>query len=256
MCMKSSYTGDSAVSFCLCCTIMSPHKFVNQIFLSTINRISKNIESRYQKLDLGLNPKLEESEFQKKLKDKNSIMVKIEFQHPRVENIIKKVSKYLEKMFPNIFIHFIYVTKKLSTITKKYLKNKIEIDHAQNVIYKFTCTCDKSYIGHSSRYIITRIKEHFTSNDSSVFEHYKNCEHYETDLLEFAVNTDLNLNIGCVLEDIHEKEKFEFFRNKFKILKKVNNFHDRKIQEAIFIKLYRTVLNDMEKDHNYNVNIF
>ena len=103
-----------------------PFELVRKIFSENLNRISENIGNRYHKLDLGRNPQNDKSEFKIKLEKNDTIKIKVNFQHPSVEKIIKNLSKYLNKVFPEIFIHFIYLTKNLSSITKKYLKPKID----------------------------------------------------------------------------------------------------------------------------------
>jgi hypothetical protein len=58
----------------------------------------------------------------------------------------------------------------LKTITSAMFKS--------NVVYRFTCTCDKSisYIGESRRQLFARISDHTgDTNNSAVFDHIYNC---------------------------------------------------------------------------------
>ena len=53
------------------------------------------------------------------------------------------------------------------------LKDKVLDDLISHVVYKFTCAgCNASYLGYTTRYFTTRIKEHLhTDKNSHVFKH-------------------------------------------------------------------------------------
>jgi hypothetical protein len=58
------------------------------------------------------------------------------------------------------------------------LKSSMSVLHKSNVVYRFTCSCEKSisYIGESRRQLFARITEHCgNNNNSAVFEHIYNC---------------------------------------------------------------------------------
>ena len=47
----------------------------------------------------------------------------------------------------------------------------------RNCVYQLTCRkCSESYIGSTIRHLHTRVREHFKSEKSSVFNHHKKCQ--------------------------------------------------------------------------------
>ena len=64
--------------------------------------------------------------------------------------------------------------------------NKKAICHLKNVVYRLVCSqCKKTYIGSTIRLLHTRIKEHHTNNQSSVFKHLHECQNasFTTDII-------------------------------------------------------------------------
>ena len=69
-----------------------------------------------------------------------------------------------------------YSTTKVSEYFS--LKPRTSVLYKSNVVYKFSCSCDRSisYIGETRRQLFTRIKEHCThNNNSAVFDHIQTC---------------------------------------------------------------------------------
>ena len=79
----------------------------------------------------------------------------------------------------NLKISPIYKTFKV--VNYFQLKSKTPVALCSNVVYKFSCSCDtnKTYIGMSSRHLITRVREHLnfkSLQDSAVKDHILSCE--------------------------------------------------------------------------------
>ena len=93
------------------------------------------------------------------------------------------------------------------TKTKMYFnqKDKTHKTLKNNIIYKFTCCGDhnNTYIGKTERRLITRITEHFNTNNkqSAIAEHIKNCTQCsnQKDMEQFKIidiahdNTELSI---------------------------------------------------------------
>ena len=97
------------------------------------------------------------------------------------------------------------------------LKDKVSDDLISHVVYKFTCAgCNASYIGNTTRYFTTRIKEHLNSDKNShVFKH-------------------LQSSSSC-------KEKCS---NKcFKIIDRAPTNYSLRVKESIWIKSLKPQLN-------------
>ena len=87
---------------------------------------------------------------------------------------------------------------------------------SSNVVYKFSCPCDTtiSYIGYTTRHLITRAHEHLNLNSiakSAIQDHIYSCSH--------CSKTDFEVIIKC------------------------NTGFEAKIQEALLIKKFNPTLN-------------
>ena len=101
------------------------------------------------------------------------------------------------------------------------LKSETPLPLCSNVVYKFIYSCDTNltYIGMSSRHLITRVKEHLNlaySRKSAIKDHILSC----------PTSSNLQYNI-----------------NSFTILKKCNSGYEAKIHEALLIKRHSPSLN-------------
>ena len=78
----------------------------------------------------------------------------------------------------NLKISPIYKTFKV--VNYFQLKSKTPVALCSIVVYKFSCSCDtnKTYIGMSSRHLITRVREHLnfkSLQDSAIKDHILSC---------------------------------------------------------------------------------
>lgn len=96
----------------------------------------------------------------------------------------------------------VFTSTKLSSIVKlKEEKPKMLLD--TNVVYKFECSCNKSYIGYTCRFLHIRIEEHLKSNSSSIFRHAKLCGH-TTCASDFSILAKLSSPFDCRIREALE----------------------------------------------------
>ena len=77
---------------------------------------------------------------------------------------VKALSRLCLKHF-DVRLLPLYRTNKVGQYFQ--LKSETPLPLCSNVVYKFTCSCDTNltYIGMSSRHLITRVKEHLNLAD-------------------------------------------------------------------------------------------
>ena len=124
---------------------------------------------------------------------------------------VKALSRLCLKQF-DVRLLPLYRTNKVGQYFQ--LKSKTPLPLCSNVVYKFTCSSDTdlTYIGMSSRHLITRVKEHLNLADSrknAIKDHILSC----------PICYNLQYNI-----------------NSFTILKRCNSDYEAKIHEALLIK--------------------
>ena len=127
------------------------------------------------------------------------------------------LTKLIHKRFA-IDLAVYYTTMKTASYFK--LKCNTPKSLVSNVVYKFSCLRDAnlSYIGMTSRHLVTRVNEHLhsTINKTAVTQHINSCQ--------FCKKGKLDLS-------------------RFEILKRCNTDYETKIQEALLIKKNQPKLN-------------
>ena len=131
---------------------------------------------------------------------------------------VKALSRLCLKQF-DVRLLPLYRTNKVGQYFQ--LKSKTPLPPCSNIVYKFICSCDKNltYIGISSRHLITRVKEHLNLADSrrsAIKDHILSC----------PTCSNLQYNIGS-----------------FTILRKCYSDYEAKIHEALLIKCHSPSLN-------------
>ena len=135
------------------------------------------------------------------------------------QRFANQLSKIIRCKF-DVKISPIYSSFKVGRVFQ--LKDKTPLPLCSNVVYRFTCSCDtsKSYIGMTSRHLITRVREHLELGDlhtkSAIKDHIYNCNS--------CASSNLSINSFC-------------------ILRQCNNDYDAKIHEALLIKRFKPELN-------------
>ena len=94
---------------------------------------------------------------------------------------------------------------------------KEDLVSKSNVVYKYICSCDKSYIGYTSRYLHQRINEH-AKPPSSIYLHCKQ-EQHTFDKSRFSILAKCRSKFECLTREALEihfqkpelNKKDEFF---------------------------------------------
>ena len=131
---------------------------------------------------------------------------------------LKALSRLCLKQF-DIRLLPLYHTNKVGQYFQ--LKSETLLPLCSNVLYKFTCSCDKNLtcIGMSSRHLITRVKKDLNladSRKSTIKNHILSC----------PTCSNLQYNI-----------------NSFTILRKCNSDYEAKIHEALHVERHSPSLN-------------
>lgn len=154
----------------------------------------------------------------------------------RCSTIASKIHTILNKYTPLFKLHIAFSTLKLSSVILPLLKTKKEDIFTSNIVYKFTCSCNQSYIGHSRKLFETRIYQHRTQRSSHVYQHIKNCEDYKSKMI---------LEYGSVPSCANQRE---YIKKHFKILQKnLTNYYTRITHEGLMITLESPELNKQQK---------
>ena len=128
------------------------------------------------------------------------------------------------------------INKTFKVVNYFQLKSKTHVALCSNVVYKFSCSCDtnKTYIGMSSRYLISRVQEHLN---------FKN-------LQDSVIKNHILLCRKC--------SNNRFNENNFIIIRKYKSEFSSKIHEALLIKKLSPKLNRQmfANTTSYLLNIF
>ena len=100
-------------------------------------------------------------------------------------------------------------------------------------MYEFTCHCALKYIGETQLQFRERIQHHNQkSRKTAIFNHTKSCETYQAALTaEHGSEPTPKMKINFISKQFVAKSTG------------LTNYHERKTQEAIFIKLEKPALN-------------
>ena len=179
-----------------------------------------------------------------------------EFQNPNITNVTislpytsfrcstvaSKIHKILYKYTPNFKLRIAFSTQKLSSIILPTLKPKKEPLMNSNLVYKFTCNCNSTYIGHTKCLFETRIHQHRTYKTSHVFKHITQCPNYKT---------EMHIKYGS---GPTQKEQREFIKDHFQILEKnLYNYYSRVTHEGLLITLQTPDLNKQQKHRSMSL---
>ena len=136
----------------------------------------------------------------------------------------------IAEIAPEYNVLIAWRTMKLRSVILNNLYPKRNDLDAINCIYKFTCECKVSYIGESEN-LQARISQHGReSGKTAVFSHLKSCDKYK---MAFEALPDAN----------RFATKGKFLREHLTVLDRNLRYDERKVKEALHIKLERPELN-------------
>ena len=126
------------------------------------------------------------------------------------------LSENIKRNFKDINVRIVFRSEsKLNTFIKTG-KDHLKCLNKMNVIYRFSCTCGKCYVGQTKRPLSIRRKEH--TDNFKLNEKYHN-----------VISKDLKDNVGDYTEHSVQWEKVE-------ILHQESSFYKRTFAEMVFIK--------------------
>ena len=129
----------------------------------------------------------------------------------------KITEKYVEQLKKSgAPVNPILTMKKVSTELPS-LKEKVEKVICSSVVYKFECSnCKVSYVGMTSRHLLTRFREHCSKKESSIYKHTKLCHNEPTTIEDFTIlhKTRKNIIYLSVLEALYIREFKPFINEK------------------------------------------
>ena len=163
----------------------------------------------------------------------------IPYTSPSIEKYLHSLIKRMKMFVPYFEFNQAYKTLTLRDIISPYCKLSLDFEEVSNAVYQFQCVCSESYVGRTSRQLLTRIQEHQQeSKAKGIYWHFLKCPKYQE-----------NLKKASPFDK--QKENFNFFKSHFKILRKsFRSLFEQKRTEAFFIRTLRPGLND-QRDHNF-----
>ena len=111
------------------------------------------------------------------------------------------------------------------------------------MVYEFECHCALKYIGETQQRFYKRIQTHNQpSQKTAIGSHILSCQEFQTALVAETGSQPTS------------RQKINFITKQFVARSTgLTNYHDRKTQEAIFIKLEKPELNAQVKHKNISL---
>ena len=129
---------------------------------------------------------------------------------PYVNNLLKK----MKNIVPEFIVNISYKTVPVSNLFSTNSKASIPYEETPNVCYFFKCECSSTYVGHSERPLIERMREHQQPcRMTNIFKQIRSCS-------DFLAKRNTNRQANAMKKLSIEKRNFEYFKSHFKILQK------------------------------------
>ena len=219
----------------------SSEKALDEALVNLENIFVKNLYPRKivkQKIreirgrDFGPNPNKEKQASEKNNSNIKHVTISMAYTSFRCSVIASNIHKIIKKYTPNFKLRIAFSTIKLSSVILPTLKPRIPELYTTNLVYRFTCDCSSTYIGHTKKYFEKRILQHRTDSKSHINKHIANCHLYQENISE---------NYGI---EPNGAAKREYIKSHFSILEKnLYNYHSRVTYEGLMITLHNPDLN-------------
>ena len=116
-------------------------------------------------------------------------------------------------------------------------KDSISVEQKSNVIYKITCPgCFQKYVGKTDRNLITRLDEHGTKVDQSMYQHLGNCSAFIDYIMLFTLS-DAATDIIIVNKELHLHVKIFNKNDKWDQLQFLEAYYIKKLAPEINFSL-------------------
>ena len=95
----------------------------------------------------------------------------------------------LQHILPRKNLHVIAKSFRIDKFLSSKREAKLDSKHVPNVIYKFSCPCESSYICETKLRLEARIKSHVTQKyRSSIYQHVSGCEQFQLLFKPFKIS--------------------------------------------------------------------
>ena len=126
----------------------------------------------------------------------------------------RKIKKFLEED-----VKFItsYNTKKIPMFCSP--KDKVKTTQKANILYDIQCpACKEHYIGKTDQCFVTRLHEHGSRHDQSMFQHLVNCQHFleELSILNLPISDNIIPEVELnshIMNAVHRNSKILDYNN-------------------------------------------
>ena len=165
----------------------------------------------------------------------------LNFTSERCQKVERFIRKFIRDLTPDFNVSFSWKSVSLNNIILPRLKKRVLDLDSHSLVYRFRCDCDQEYIGETKNKLSQRAIEHGQkSRKSKIVSHIFECKKY----IE---------NLNSKYSTPRPKDRREFLFSHFEILSKnLNNYRDRTITEALYIRMYGPKLN-IQNDHRNTV---
>ena len=150
----------------------------------------------------------------------------------RCGRIATNLQNILKKYTPNYRLKVCFKTITLERIILPRLKPYKPLLLTPNTVYLFTCVCNDTYIGHTSRLLKIRIQEHGRCDNSHVYDHIFQCIKYH-ESLEARYCSDPN----------RTELRHHLYEHFTALSTNLPNWHERTAYEGLMINLHQPTLN-------------
>jgi hypothetical protein len=146
------------------------------------------------------------------------------------------MAKYISSITPTFRLVNSWRCFRTRNITNQTIKSPPTTDPA-GCVYLFTCSCEKRYVGETSKNLKERLLQHQQdSRESAIHNHRKICNDF---------NVEFKQKLGA---NPTQRQRHEFFFDKFQILRKnIFNWTYRTYEEGIFITLLNPQINNQNE---------
>ena len=122
--------------------------------------------------------------------------------HIQERKVTKSFTRKLSRSFKeNIKFKTVYKTNKLSMFCNT--KDVISAEQKSSVIYRITCPdCFQKYVDKIDRHLTTRLDEHDTKVDQTMYQHLSNCSAFNDHIILFTL-PDAATGTTIVSKELH-----------------------------------------------------
>ena len=163
----------------------------------------------------------------------------------KCDKIAQKMRTLIQKLFPKFLFRVAFSQIKLENFIHRRLKHQLDPFEKSGLVYDFTCCCMQRYIGETKRTLRVRVQEHSTSDkNSAIYQHIRSCKKFMAKYNEYCGEPNTQ-------QTVFDNKRVNLFTPQFFTILKHNlpNLRDRKISEALLIKLFKPPLNIKHSDN-------